>query len=1012
MTTDVFTFLSLRAPNSAEEKNFHARYIKDNYLGIVKETGKETFKIKRIERFIGRKSHINPQTDSYLGCAVFYQVYCNPANSLLQQAGINKTIVQLVLDEFKLPAIDCTTPNLPSLDYYENYAFQKDGNFYFIPYKLLLDNAGYLLILKATKIIKSFLQQGGFNKNDLVKQLEIIFDNKLLAEVVFRGSSISNPQSHLLTNPGTKDSVLYSEEFLETKAMLFETLYRSYIIRRVTSVNLEAIIEGLRTLHLLEWLAVDTYLENPTLTDNNKDLKFILDFIVAEMGFKSSFLTDTKALKMYFDAMPVIHPIFARLAWYKKPFNEIKPIGIGDLKVVKQTLLSYAPGEISYIHNVMKGESYKKSHRRLDKTEDTFSFSSEQSSDTEREGQSTDKFEIKREADNVLKTDLQINANASFTYNGPILANITGGMSYHTSSEDSQKLSSNFARDVMNKAVSKVQNKASQNRSSTKISEIEEINKHGFINTDPAATHVSGIYRWVDKKYQSQVYNYGKRLMFEFVIPEPAAFYIQSKLKVYEMFELNIPEKPVPPHFEVVKIPNPENPTTELTIYDLNFERIFNLLQEKYDLAEFTYPQIVKKCDFLNQTNGKNFFEGSGMPDDMWSSSSFNCKVDAKDYNLSQLYLDGAAAFWSANDGSQIERLNTLAIFINGVQLKRIEDNTNVYFEFRNTPLSSQIAPMPIVNGDENVILTFGFQDGNYFRFSVRGEWKLSGTAMDRWTIEVYRKIVSIEEKRIKPINEKEQVRYDSELASYNNKLAALKAQTINDLIQGKSEAYNKDIILRELKKHCITMLTKEFDQIATDDILIYNDAFPIDSTRNIPYQKFTVDESADPVTSGFNYSSINVGWPAIDIDKAKFKARYIQFLEQAFEWQQLAYIFYPYFWADQKKWISLMNHLDYTDKNMSDFLQAGSVRVLLAVQPSYNEAVMHYLATREPWEGGTTPIIGDPLYLPLFEEIHKQQDDLKGAKPEGEPWEFTVPTSLVWLQGSKDELPRNNVFE
>ena len=106
------------------------------------------------------------------------------------------------------------------------------------------------------------------------------------------------------------------------------------------------------------------------------------------------------------------------------------------------------------------------------------------------------------------------------------------------------------------------------------------------------------------------------------------------------------------------------------------------------------------------------------------------------------------------------------------------------------------------------------------------------------------------------------------------------------------------------------------------------------------------------------------------------------------------------------------MNHLDYTDKNMSDFLQAGSVRVLLAVQPSYCHAVLHFLATREPWCGGNVPVIGDRLYLPLFEEIHKQQDDLAGATAEGEPWEFTVPTSLIYLQDSASQLPADLVYK
>jgi hypothetical protein len=77
-----------------------------------------------------------------------------------------------------------------------------------------------------------------------------------------------------------------------------------------------------------------------------------------------------------------------------------------------------------------------------------------------------------------------------------------------------------------------------------------------------------------------------------------------------------------------------------------------------------------------------------------------------------------------------------------------------------------------------------------------------------------------------------------------------------------------------------------------------------------------------------------------------------------------------------------------------------------VAVSPEYDDAVLHFLATREPWEGGETPALGDPLYLPLYEEMHKAQDDTYGGTPVGDPWEYVVPTTLVYLKGSKDELP------
>ena len=93
-------------------------------------------------------------------------------------------------------------------------------------------------------------------------------------------------------------------------------------------------------------------------------------------------------------------------------------------------------------------------------------------------------------------------------------------------------------------------------------------------------------------------------------------------------------------------------------------------------------------------------------------------------------------------------------------------------------------------------------------------------------------------------------------------------------------------------------------------------------------------------------------------------------------------------------------------DPLFTKFLQAGSAKVVLPVHPAYNEAVMYYLENNGAvWNGGDTPRLNDPMFLSIAEELRNQTDDLAGAKPEGDPWQVVLPTTLVWLQ--KDgELP------
>src|SRR5207237_5395183 len=128
------------------------------------------------------------------------------------------------------------------------------------------------------------------------------------------------------------------------------------------SVNLEYVIEGLRVCHVLEALAVDDLIKaarRGSLEPADEVLLQTLASLFPELSgwnrsarLKTVPLIGTRAdLEAYFTATPIIHPIFAELNWYKNPFNAIRPVGVGDLKVVKQWLTEYQPGEIAHVEN-------------------------------------------------------------------------------------------------------------------------------------------------------------------------------------------------------------------------------------------------------------------------------------------------------------------------------------------------------------------------------------------------------------------------------------------------------------------------------------------------------------------------------------------------------------------------------------------------------------------------------------------------------------------------------------
>jgi hypothetical protein len=141
---------------------------------------------------------------------------------------------------------------------------------------------------------------------------------------------------------------------------------------------------------------------------------------------------------------------------------------------------------------------------------------------------------------------------------------------------------------------------------------------------------------------------------------------------------------------------------------------------------------------------------------------------------------------------------------------------------------------------------------------------------------------------------------------------------------------------------------------------------------------------------------------PSIDLQEAFQEGQEVQFFEQAFEWDQIVYAFYPYFWTDSSEW-NRIALADDPDPQFRQFLEAGSARALVPVRPGYEEAVAHYLAFDRIWDGGHPPHIGEPLYVSLIDEIREATQGPPGGAPWGDSWTIRLPTTLVMLA---DQVP------
>ncbi|REC49169.1 hypothetical protein DRF67_04610 [Chryseobacterium pennipullorum] len=117
------------------------------------------------------------------------------------------------------------------------------------------------------------------------------------------------------------------------------------------------------------------------------------------------------------------------------------------------------------------------------------------------------------------------------------------------------------------------------------------------------------------------------------------------------------------------------------------------------------------------------------------------------------------------------------------------------------------------------------------------------------------------------------------------------------------------------------------------------------------------------------------------------------KFMEQAFEWSIMDYTFYPYYWGDKAKW-QQMYLSQNTDPLFRNFLQAGMARIIVTVKPGFEDAVQFFMSTGKIWSGGEVPVIGDPMYLSIVDELREPV-----GIQQGKPWITTLPTSLNMLQ-------------
>jgi hypothetical protein len=570
-----------------------------------------------------------------------------------------------------------------------------------------------------------------------------------------------------------------------------------------------------------------------------------------------------------------------------------------DLMLVKDETRRFQPGDISYIKNILLGEKLETVHRSLDRTVETMETEETVTTSEESYLEVNDTSRLQNEIESVIKDDTKfdagVTANAQWGTEATAKYSVTAtaGFSTQQQKEVTRKEVKDLSRNVIQRSTKKIESTVRRHLTITRTSETEETNTHGFSNEN-GATHVNGQYLFVDRVARAQMYSYGIKTVVEFALPEPAALY-------NHIWTTEFPGKA------------PDRPE-DLTL------TLQSITPENYqDVAAQHGVENAPEPPPFHTTVVKEFKGAPGDPKgDKKGSGSY---IQSESITIPPNYV-------ATGMSAQIIQLNYNSKM--GVSCSVTVGGASVYDNHKDgTQVLS--ATLPGVTGTQPAVVHAW--DVTDYDWIVTVNCSLAPQAQQAWQKSVFDLIES---------------KYKETLEAYNKANAeylAAKDKFEEEEIEkryqrnGRNPRLNREIEATELKRAAISYLTCQFFD--------------------------TFDAMKGKVKP--------CGHPQFSICEAEEQGRFVRFIEQAFSWKLMTYLFYPYFWGRKCTWKDKMRD-ESGDFVFNKFLTAGNARVLVPIRDGFVDMVQWFLDTGEIWgRDGTLPIFQDPHYVSIAQEMKEQ---------------------------------------
>lgn len=580
--------------------------------------------------------------------------------------------------------------------------------------------------------------------------------------------------------------------------------------------------------------------------------------------------------------------------------SDISPVGIMDLLLVSQSLKGYELSEISNIENVLQSEYRDKTHRRRFESELITFRESENETESENSTDTSDRFETRRESQNALKE--QTNVKGSLTVSGRYGPSVQFQASGEGSWSRNAEMSASAASEVAREVTT---------RATERI-------------TDRLLTQESR--RTTLEIEDNEQHRFDNSAGLGNIV---GTYQFVSKLYEAQVFNYG-----------------------QRTLYDMMLPEPGALVLEAFRRDRAAAVELVEPPEFTlrpeeltadSYQDSVSLYGASGVkpPPEPFTTETYDFNTGGEDVdqeftNSTRIRIQDGYQAVQASVGIAVMVWDDWVVdSIIGRRSHRFSTSNDVWI----TNLNSETGSIPFAITTDRV---------GDIAVAVEVTCAATDRAIALWQAETYGLLVDA---------------YRARRSEYETRLADLQSAAPMEIISRSSDR-NRDMMVDELKRACISMLTEQ-----------HFDLF-------------------DAVNKG----ALNL--PQIDFQEARSEGAYARFFEQAFEWENIAWVPYSYFWGRKKGWLEKLVLTD-GDTEFERFLKAGFARVVVPVRPGFEPAVDHFRLFGDPWLGGQLPTVSDATYLPVADEIAERLDRPGDEVPQGPTWEVRVPTALIALRQS-----------